>query len=163
MVLYLSIIISLGGGIETLPGFQANSLGPFNPNSPYGPGTINACSPGNLSNCNRMGGNVEVLGGVNLIFPNPLGERFRTSFFVDAGNIFDTYKAQYSAAQVALNPNLQAIPYENLSFSNLRVSTGLMLEWWSPMGPLSLDIAYPIVKKKSDNVSWFGFTLGASI
>lgn len=142
------------GGIDTLPGYEPNALGPFNTNNQTG------CA---FSDCNRIGGNVEVLGGLNLIFPNPFGERFRTALFLDAGNIFDTYRAQYTPAQLAINPTLLRLPYEDVSLGNLRVTTGVMLSWWSPMGPIELALGFPLNKKKSDNTGVFGFTFGASI
>ncbi len=146
------------GGIETVPGFAANALGPFNTNNPAG---CNA--PVNQYVCSRLGGNVLALGGLNLIFPNPFGERFRTAFFLDGGNVFDTYKAQYTPQQRILNPTLVPIPYESVSFSNMRVSAGIEFEWWSPMGPIDLSLGFPLVKKKSDDTQIFGFTFGASI
>jgi outer membrane protein insertion porin family len=148
------------GGIETLPGFSPSSLGPYNTNSPW------QCAfavNGGTGNCNRIGGNVEVLGGINFIFPNPFGERFRTAFFVDAGNVFDTYKAQYTQAQRLINPQLLPLPYESIALKNLRVSAGLMVSWWSPMGPIEVALGFPIQRKKSDNTQIFGFTFGASI
>lgn len=139
------------GGIQTMPGFEPNTLGPKNPNN---------------SNA-AMGGNVQLIGGINLIFPNPVSTRIRTSVFIDAGNVFQTTRTQYTAAQVATataaGQTLTPISYEGVSFKNMRVSTGLLVTWWSPLGLISVDLATPIVKKAGDQSAIFGFTFGTSV
>ncbi len=41
-----------------------------------------------------------------------------------------------------------------------RAGTGLNLEWVSPMGPINLIFASPLLKKAGDNTSSFEFTMG---
>jgi outer membrane protein insertion porin family len=58
------------GGIESVRGYEDNTLGPRD------------------SNGEPIGGNILATGTVGLIFPNPFPDQLRTSIFVDAGNVF---------------------------------------------------------------------------
>jgi outer membrane protein insertion porin family len=41
-----------------------------------------------------------------------------------------------------------------------RAGTGAAVEWFSPMGPISLIFAYPLMEKDGDKTSNFEFTMG---
>ncbi|MBA2653863.1 MAG: outer membrane protein assembly factor BamA [Gammaproteobacteria bacterium] len=58
------------GGIDSVRGFDDNTLGPRD------------------SNIQPIGGNVLTTGSIALIYPNPFPDQLRTSLFVDAGNVF---------------------------------------------------------------------------
>lgn len=123
------------GGLQTLPGYVANTLGPKNPNN----------------TTQGIGGNVQTLGGLNFILPDFISNKVRTAVILDAGNIFQTN-------------HVPGITYENISFNNLRVTTGLMVSWWSPLGaPLDFSVAFPLNQKSGDQLQWFGFSFGAAI
>ncbi len=129
------------GGIDTLPGFEPNTLGPKNPN--------------NMNT--SIGGNVQILGGLNMIFPNGISEKLRTAAILDAGNVFSTY-------QVTSPPGTPQTQYENVSLDNLRVTTGIMVSWFWPLGaPINFSIAEPINKKPTDQTAIFGFSFGTDI
>lgn len=145
------------GGITTLPGFEPNTLGPRNPNTGFNPKTGQY-----QGRPLAIGGNFSVLGGLNFIFPNFISERIRTGLILDAGNVFQTDRIQYSKEEKELNPHLKPIIYEDISFKNIRVSTGLMISWYSPIGPLEFSIARAIVKKSGDQLALFGFSFGTS-
>jgi outer membrane protein insertion porin family len=75
--------------------------------------------------------------------------------FVDAGNIWDTNRV-----------DADEIHYENVDWKNVRMSTGIMVIWYSPMGPLQFSAAKAFNTKSTDQVggaNWFGFSFGASI
>jgi outer membrane protein insertion porin family len=59
------------GGIDTMPGFKANTLGPKDING------------------NGLGGNILTLGGADLIFPNHISQTLRTALVFNAGNIYE--------------------------------------------------------------------------
>lgn len=123
------------GGLQTLPGYNANTLGPKNPNN----------------TSQALGGNVETLAGMNFILPDFISHKVRTAVILDAGNIFQTNQ-------------FNGISYESVSLNNLRVTTGIMVSWWSPLGaPLDFSLAVPLNKKPGDQLSLFGFSFGATI
>lgn len=124
------------GGLRTLPGYEANTLGPKNPNDPT----------------QALGGNVEILGGVNLILPNFISHKVRTAAIVNFGNIFQTDRVA------------GVTTYENVAFKNLRVTAGVMVSWLSPLGaPLDFSLAWPLNKKPGDQQEIFGFSFGATL
>lgn len=110
------------GGMGTVRGYRANSLGPRD------------------SNNNPFGGNVFIVGNFNLIIPNPISERIRTSVFFDAGNVYE----------------------DQLSFSKLRCSTGVEVDWVSPIGLLRLSLAKAINPRDDDVLEAFQFSIGTS-
>lgn len=129
------------GGIETLPGYAPNSLGPQNP---YQSGAA-------------LGGNLRLLGGVNFIFPN-FTEKVRTAVFLDAGNVFQTVHTCDNGCNGSA-----PVYYEDVELRNIRMSSGLMVIWYSPMGPLQFSLAEAINSKSMDQKELFGFSFGASI
>ncbi len=121
------------GGIHTLPGYVASSLGPRNPNN----------------NTQAIGGNIEALAGVNFILPDFISNKVRTGLFLDAGNIYETQQTP-------------GITYEANSLNNLRLTTGLMVSWMSPLGaPLDFSLGFPLNQKPGDDPQIFGFSFGA--
>jgi outer membrane protein insertion porin family len=66
----------------------------------------------------------------------------RMSAFIDAGGIYEKVN--------------------DISFDDLRVSTGVAFSWLTPIGPLGIYAAKPLVKKSGDNIKTVEFTLGTS-
>jgi outer membrane protein insertion porin family len=66
-------------------------------------------------------------------------------FFIDAANIWGV---DYDSS---LNDN-----------GSIRSSTGVALDWFSPIGPLSFSLAYPITKDNGDKEETFRFNLGTT-
>ena len=129
------------GGLRTVRGFEANTLGPR-----YDRGA------------NRiprsMGGNILVSGSAELIFPTPYtrdSNSVRTLLFLDAGNVYTTkcYSGAVNSACV-----------EGVDFSELRYSAGFGFSWLTPVGPLTLSFAKPLNSKDGDNEKTFQFALG---
>ncbi len=93
------------------------------------------------TNGDPLGGNVRAVGNMELIFPSPFSgqeEKTRLSLFVDAGNVFN----------------------DGIEFGELRYSTGIALQWLTPIGPLSFSVAAPLNDKDGDETESFQFTLG---
>jgi outer membrane protein insertion porin family len=128
------------GGIDSLPGYASNSLGPQNPNQ------TNAA----------LGGNLSLLGGANLILPSLITQKIRVALTFDAGNIFQT-------VHVDGGDGPGQVQYEDVTLKNIRMSVGVMLIWYSPMGPLQFSAAQAINAKSTDQLSWPGFAFGASL
>ena len=91
-----------------------------------------------------IGGDKRVLANAELFFPVPGSSRdnkaMRMSWFVDSGMVFG--KGQ------------------KVELSELRHSTGLAFNWFSPVGPLSFSFGVPLNKKADDKTEAFQFTLG---
>lgn len=92
-----------------------------------------------------IGGSLKTVGNVELYFPPPfdlVGQSVRLSAFIDVGNVFDDTN-EFDADE-------------------LRASAGLAMVWLSPVGPLGLSIAEPIVSEPGDKEQRFQFTLGSA-
>jgi len=127
-----------GGGIDSLPGFAPNSLGPKNP----------------YDTSQAMGGNVETFAGVNLFAPTILHGKVRIGGAFNVGNVFDTHHVHASPL----------IHYEAVNFSHMRMSVGMLLSWWWPLGaPIDISLAMPLNKKPNDQTAIFGFSMGGSL
>jgi len=50
----------------------------------------------------------------------------------------------------------------NLELNELRSSTGLAVSWLTPVGPIGIHYAIPIIKKSGDSTSSLSFALGTS-
>ncbi len=94
-----------------------------------------------------IGGNF----GTSLNFASTLPRLFTEvqdldlSFFVDAANVWGV---DYDSA---LDTN-----------QKIRSSTGIALDWFTPIGPLTLSYALPITKKSSDVTENFRFNIGTT-
>ena len=116
---------NFGGGSGSVRGFGNKSLGPLYPNG------------------KAKGGEIAILGSVNLITPAFFfddNEKMRMSAFIDAGNIYEKSS--------------------NLKLGDIRMSTGLGFAYLSPIGSIGAFISTPILKKDGDVIEDFGFSLG---
>jgi outer membrane protein insertion porin family len=87
-----------------------------------------------------VGGSRQILANLEYYFPFPGAGKdrsLRLSTFIDAGMVDNTF-------------NIGA----------LRYSTGLSLNWFSPVGPLKLSFGIPIKKEPTDRLQRIQFTLG---
>jgi len=50
----------------------------------------------------------------------------------------------------------------DFSFSDIRSSTGVQFSWLTPIGPIGLHFATPIIKKSGDSITKFSFDLGTT-
>jgi len=141
------------GGINSVPAFAPNSLGPTN----------------RYNQNAAIGGNLELVFGVHLIFPNFISDRLRTAIVLDAGNVFQTPRFPADIAVPARNTNdslfrstPQVIQDDKVALKNLRPSLGLAVSWYSPLGPINLSVAFPLNKRPGDDLQAFQFTFGTS-
>jgi outer membrane protein insertion porin family len=105
----------------------------------------NALGPRDPTAENRsIGGNRRVLGNAELLFPAPTADpdnrSVRLSWFVDAGMVYGHG--------------------EDFDLGQLRYSTGLAFNWFSPVGPISFSYSFPLNEKPGDRTESFQFTLG---
>ncbi|WP_423062704.1 outer membrane protein assembly factor BamA [Candidiatus Paracoxiella cheracis] len=142
------------GGINSVPAFAPNSLGPIN----------------RYNQNAAIGGNLEMVFGFHVIFPNFISDRLRTAIVFDAGNVFQTPIFQPDVAVPARNTGdslrqttPQIIQDDKVALKNLRPSLGLAISWYSPLGPIDLSVAFPLNKRMGDDPQAFQFTFGTSL
>ncbi len=85
----------------------------------------------------RTGGKYTFSNSVEASVPLLEAAKMRLAFFLDYGMIGDDDFNEYE-----------------------RAGTGAVIEWFSPMGPISLIFAYPLMKEDGDKTSNFEFTMG---
>lgn len=118
------------GGIDSVRGYQGFTLGPRD------------------SAGNPFGGNLLVDGSIGLIFPNYISDNVRTTFFIDAGNVYSSL-------------NNRAFGGQSTTSGPIRFSTGLEVDWLTPFGPVELSLAKPFLRPHDRNEP-FQFLLGAN-
>jgi outer membrane protein insertion porin family len=120
------------------------------------------CTPGELAtsansanyvgrNRGAFGGNVLIQGGAEVLFPLPFikdQRSIQTTFFVDAGNVFDT-----DCGRTQVN-------CYDVDFDRINASVGLGLTWISGFGPMTFSIAEPFRENEDDRTEVFQFSLG---
>ena len=60
--------------------------------------------------------------------------------------------------------NLWGVDYDSSlnDSGSIRSSTGIALDWFSPIGPMNFSLAYPLTKENGDRTESFRFNLGTS-
>ena len=93
-----------------------------------------------------IGGNYASALNLNSTLPNILFESddVDINFFIDMANVWE----------VDYNSSLDS--------NKIRSSSGLALNWYSPLGPLSLSYAIPLSEAKTDVTENFRFQIGTS-
>jgi len=88
-----------------------------------------------------LGGAVKTIGSFELFFPQLIkASGTRASVFLDYGNVFASTS--------------------DVSFKEFRVSTGLAVQWQSPLGPISISYAFPLKKEDGDKIERLQFNFG---
>lgn len=149
--IYEDFILTLGADIGYGDSYGDTTELPFFENFyAGGPRTVRGFEENTLGprdSTNRpLGGDTKIVGNAEIILPVPFLSDFKKSVrvtgFVDAGNVFG--------------------PSEDLSFDELRYSTGVSAIWVSPFGAVSMSMAMPINEKSTDEIQNFQFTFGTS-
>lgn len=124
------------GGINSVRGYENNSLGPrTTPN------------PNALGDDDPFGGDLLVENSFELIFPIPFikdQRSMRMAAFLDGGNVFDTQRRFSFEAR------------------EIRWSAGLSLKWHTFIGPLGFSFGKAINAVEGDEKQFFQFSLGQS-
>ena len=131
------------GGPQSVRGYKESWLGP---RDSFG---------------NPYGGNVLVVGQVELIIPLPakLSGSTRASIFYDIGNVFNTGEVDFTdklGAPITYKPD----------FNELKTSVGVAVQWLAPMGLFRFSYAVPLNEFKGndrfygDVIEGFQFSIG---
>ena len=125
-------------GPNLVRGFAPAGIGPRD----LTPGTTNDALGGSM----YWGSSVEFQTPLYFL-PQEIGIKF--AVFADAGSLWD-YKGPTSGSAPAGSP-VQTVQVGLDKFSDVRSSIGAGLIWDSPLGPLRVDVAYPITKYCDSN------------
>lgn len=133
------------GGINSIRGFDVRSLGPRVPvfaqpaepegNCPEGPGR---CAL--LVRRDVIGGSHQLIFNNEIIFPLVEALGLKGVLFFDAGEAF-------SAA-------------EGIQFGDMRMAAGFGVRWLSPIGPLRIEIGFPLNPRVGDDTQSVLFSFG---
>lgn len=159
------------GGSDSLRGFENNTVGPKGilryPSTitdPNGNSIVLGPENDSISMSQRsFGGNALALAGLELIVPTPFVEAdfdnsVRTSLFIDAGNLWDT---EFNVDEYAqLRPSERNKVPDFGDYSRFRASSGLSVQWLSPMGPMIFSFAKVIKQQDGDDTKFFSFNVG---
>jgi outer membrane protein insertion porin family len=162
------------GGGDSLRGFENNTVGPrgiqVTParvvTDPNGRVILGDNDNDSISISQRsLGGNAMVLGGIELIVPTPFVEAdfdnsVRTSLFFDVGHVWDTefdYE-RYKNASINSGALNELIDYSDPRL--YRASSGLSVQWLSPMGPMVFSFSKVIQERVGDDSRFFIFNIG---
>ena len=143
-------------GVNAIRGFQSDDIGP---KAAYlGPSTPKCSTAFICKSEEAVGGNAMGFANFELITPTPfindrVNRSVRTSFFIDAGTIWDTHWIESAIIQKTTVPN-----YSN--FRKIRFSAGIEFQWQSPLGPLVFSYAQPFKKYNGDKVEPLQFNIG---
>jgi len=122
------------GGINSIRGFDILSLGPVN---------VVADSAGRIIRRDRIGGSQQLVSNNEFIFPIVESLGLRGVVFLDAGNAF-------TAAQ-------------GFAIDEIRLSTGGGIRWMSPIGPLRIELGFPLNAKSIDDEQMVMFSFGGGV
>ncbi len=158
---YLPIMDNFNLGPTLVRGFAPGGIGPrdiSDPNNIY---------------ANSLGGTTYFGGTAEIQFPIfglPREIGLKGALFVDAGTLTGYSGRTNFQSLVGYNycPTLGTVPTAQPSCLRLddenviRTSVGASLLWASPLGPIRIDFAYPVVKGRYDQVQYVNFTGGAA-
>jgi len=140
------------GGIYDVRGFGLASLGPQIKvpvlQLPDGPMRSFA-----------VGGNMQVVGKVEVVMPLFEKLNIRAVVFTDVGNAYNL-ESQYcrirlASADLSVDPCVAVFP-----LNSLRSSWGFGLRWFSPIGPLRFEWGFPYKPLPGESSVVFEFTIG---
>jgi len=90
-----------------------------------------------------LGGQTRIVGSAEFIFPLPgtgNDRSFRSFVFLDVGNVYQL---------------------GDIRLSDLRASTGIGLNWASPIGPMKISVGIPVRQKDGDKAQRIQFQVGS--
>lgn len=135
------------GGINTVRGYEVRSMGPRVPVFDQFLDDGSTCPEG-VKECARIirydviGGSHQFIINNELIFPLVQSLGLKGVIFFDAGNAF-------SAAQ-------------GIDINEMRMAVGAGIRWLSPIGPLRIEVGYPLNEREGDDTQLVQFSFGGA-
>ena len=109
--------------------------------------------PRDLTTNNALGANAYWLGSVQLSMPLGLPKEFGL-----LGHVFSDFGSAWGFDKNTAPPNNDIVK----DVSSIRVSVGYGFSWQSPLGPLRLDLAMPVIKENFDKKEFFRVGFGSN-
>ncbi|MCI4663069.1 MAG: outer membrane protein assembly factor BamA [Neomegalonema sp.] len=136
----------LGG--DSFRGFKGRGVGPRDVNSFTEGGET-------VSVDDALGGKYFLISRADVSFPIGLPEEYgiHGGLFADAGTLFGLDETSYT---VAGNPGTFTVD-DSMA---LRAAVGATIYWSSPIGPVRLNFALPVIKESEDETEFFRFSVG---
>ena len=105
--------------------------------------------PRELNSDDALGGNRFARASAELAFPIGLPDEFGVTghTFTDIGTLSDVDATPITGERL-------------VDDNSIRVAAGFGISWRSPLGPIRVDLAFPIVKEDYDKVEEFRFSFG---
>ena len=119
------------GGINSVRGFRILSLGPQN---------VVQNSYGQFISRDPIGGSEQLIFNNEIIFPIVESLGLKGVVFFDAGNAFTVS--------------------QGIDFNQMRLAVGGGIRWLSPVGPLRIELGFPINKQVGDDTQTVMFSFG---
>ena len=117
--------------------------------------------PRDIVSSDALGGNKYYVGSVALSIPLGLPKELGISgrIFTGFGTLFsnDQKNLILTPAQLAANGGVQPFIADSAA---VRATAGIGISWKSPVGPVRLDLAYPIKKESFDKTQLFHVSFG---
>jgi len=117
--------------------------------------------PRDIVSSDALGGNKYYVGSVALSIPLGLPKELGITgrVFTDFGTLFsnDQKNLVLTPAQLAANGGVQPFIADSAA---VRATAGIGISWKSPVGPVRLDLAYPIKKESFDKTQLFHVSFG---
>ncbi len=139
------------GGINSVRGFDRNSLGPRT--------KIGATDPFNGLLLVNTGGDEELVFNLEIEFPIFEQVGIKGVLFTDLGNAF-CGKSDCSPNDPGLRTNGSLLGDPISTLDGLRASWGFGFRWFSPIGPLRFEWGFPYEPRIGEDPSVFEFTIG---
>jgi outer membrane protein insertion porin family len=109
--------------------------------------------PRDVTTNNALGANAYWLGSVQLSMPLGLPKEFGL-----LGHVFTDFGSAWQFDTNTAPPNSDVVK----DINSIRVSAGYGFSWQSPLGPLRLDLAVPIIKQNFDKKEFFRVGFGSN-
>ena len=143
------------GGILDVRGYRLRTLGPRLPLN----GSLDVNAPP-IPNGANIGGNLQYYSNLEFEFPIIDKVGIRGVTFLDAGNTFNLEQQFCKTTPAPQFSPLVSPCFDAGSITNLRLSSGMGIRWFSPLGPLRFEWGFPLNKLSYEESSVFEFTIG---